>query len=293
MSVYVDSCWICGRKFYRRSNKCIFHSLPIFSRQRFLLRVLLLSKLGAEWAKTSLGCSFTHLIYQLRVLLLSKLGAEWAKTSLVALLLIWYANLLLHNNLKSGSTFFASTVDKIFQKNFNFSWHHTSSCFINIHDYANYTTPTHTYSKLGYIIAQRLEIACVHRSINRSINSRLLENWFCLPFFASIVDKIFPKKFQFLMTSYLITIHDGHYYSWWLINIHDYANHAYSYIFIIMQIRPDPWPPQSDPWPPMNIHRFYRSITSYPLFKKSIKSVVTIQFNYSYNHHMCCNYLQQ
>ena len=51
------------------------------------------------------------------------------------------------------------------------------------------------------------------------------------------------------MTSYLITIHDGHYYSWWLINIHDYANHAYSYIFIIMQIRPDPWPPKVTPDP--------------------------------------------
>ena len=58
------------------------------------------------------------------------------------------------------------------------------------------------------------------------------------------------------MTSYLITIHDGHYYSSCLINIHDYANHAYSYIFIIMQIRPDPWPPQSGPLTPMNIHRF-------------------------------------
>ena len=93
--------------------------------------------------------------------------------------------------------FFASTVDKIFQKNFNFSWHHTSSCFINIHDYANYTTPTHTYSKLGYIITEHLEIACVHRSINKSINSRLLENWFCLAFFASTIDKKVPKKFQF------------------------------------------------------------------------------------------------
>ena len=61
MSVCVDSCWICGRKFYRSSNKGIFHSLPIFSCQRFLLRVLHLSKLGAEWAKTSLGRSFTHL----------------------------------------------------------------------------------------------------------------------------------------------------------------------------------------------------------------------------------------
>ena len=85
--------------------------------------------------------------------------------------------------------------------------HYYSSCLINIHDYANYTTSTHTYSKLGYIIAQHMEIACVHRSINRSINSRLLENWFCLAFFASIVDKIFPKKFQFLMTSYLIIPH--------------------------------------------------------------------------------------
>ena len=51
------------------------------------------------------------------------------------------------------------------------------------------------------------------------------------------------------MTSYLIIIHDGHYYSWWLINIHDYANHTYSYIFIIMQIRPDPWPPKVTPDP--------------------------------------------
>ena len=51
------------------------------------------------------------------------------------------------------------------------------------------------------------------------------------------------------MMSYLIIIHDGHYYSWWLINIHDYANHAYSYIFIIMQIRPDPWPPKVTPDP--------------------------------------------
>ena len=37
----------------------------------------------------------------------------------------------------SPSTFFASTVDKMFQKKFQFSWRHTSSCLINIHDYAN------------------------------------------------------------------------------------------------------------------------------------------------------------
>ena len=37
----------------------------------------------------------------------------------------------------SPSAFFASTVDKIFQKNFNFSWRRTSSYLMNIHDYAN------------------------------------------------------------------------------------------------------------------------------------------------------------
>ena len=138
----------------------------------------------------------------------------------------------------SPSTFFASIVDKIFPPKIQFSWRHHASLIFTIMQ----TTPTHTYSKLGYIIAQHMEIACVHRSINRSINSRLLENWFCLAFFASIVDKKIPKKFQFSWrhTSLLFMM---------VIIIHDYANHAYSYIFIIMQIRPDPWPPQSDPWP--------------------------------------------
>ena len=64
-------------------------------------------------------------------------------------------------------------------------------------------------------------------------------------FFASTVE----KKVQFLMTSYLITIHDGHYYSWWLINIHDYANHAYSYIFKRLCKFDLTLDPQSDPWP--------------------------------------------
>ena len=100
-------------------------------------------------------------------------------------------------------------------KKFHFSWRHTSSCFINIHDYVNYTTPTHTYSKLGYIITQHMEIACVHRSINRSINSRLLENWFCLSFSLRSLKKKFLKKFQFswrhtsLLFMMVIIIHDG------------------------------------------------------------------------------------
>ena len=111
-----------------------------------------------------------------------------------------------------------------------------------------------------------MEIACVHRSINKSINRWLLENWFCLAFFASIVDKMFPKKCQFLMTSYFIIIHHASLIftimqikSRLLIHIHNYANST--------------WPLTSPKWPltPMNIHRFYRSITSYPLFKKSIK----------------------
>ena len=71
-----------------------------------------------------------------------------------------------------------------------------------------------------------MEIACVHRSINRSINSRLLENWFCLAFFALIVEKMFQKQFWFswrhtsLLFMMVIIIHDD------------------SLIFTIMQITP-------------------------------------------------------
>ena len=77
------------------------------------------------------------------------------------------------------------------------------------------------------------------------------------------------------MTSYLINIHHASLIftimqikSRLLIHIHNYANST--------------WPLTSPKWPltPMNIHRFYRSITSYPLFKKSIKSVVISSLNY-------------
>ena len=164
----------------------------------------------------------------------------------------------------SPSTFFASTVDKIFQKNFNFHDvipHHASLIFTIMQ-----TTPTHTYSKLGYIIAQHMEIACVHGSINRSINSRLLENWFCLAFFASIIEKKVPPKNSIFMTSYLIIIHDASL----IFTIMLIKPRLLIHIQTIMQIQPDPWPLKR-PLTPMNIHRFYRSITSYPLFKKSIK----------------------
>ena len=64
MSVCVDPCWICGRKFYRSSNKCIFRSLPIFSCQRFLLVcVLPLSKLRSRMSENLIG-SFFLLIWR-------------------------------------------------------------------------------------------------------------------------------------------------------------------------------------------------------------------------------------
>ena len=260
MSVCVDSCWICGRKFYRSSNKCIFHSLPIFSCQRFLLRVLLLSmlgaewtttslgcsfthliyqlrvlllsKLGAEWAKTSLGCSFTHLIYQLRVLLLSKLGADWAKTSLVALLLIWYTNYACYffrsseqNEQKSHwllfysfdmPTCYCTTIWNRLLHNTSqinswgyYLWFH----FLRLSERYLQTLP---FSSLQRFKLTDLPLMSTTLKLQTDVTSSIYPSFLIFfasmppispsTFFASIVDKIFPQKFNF---------HDviPHYYS--------------------------------------------------------------------------------
>ena len=68
------------------------------------------------------------------------------------------------------------------------------------------------------------------------------------------------------MTSYLIIIHHASL----IFTIMQIKLRLLIHIQTIMQIRPDPWPPKVTP-DPYEYSSIYRSITSYPLFKKSIK----------------------
>ena len=68
------------------------------------------------------------------------------------------------------------------------------------------------------------------------------------------------------MTSYLIIILDASL----IFTIMQIKSRLLIHIRTIMQIRPDPWPPKVTP-DPFEYSSIYRSITSYPLFKKSIK----------------------